>query len=135
MAELDYPTDLRYAKTHEWVRINGDEATIGISDYAQNELGDVVSIELPWNDAGRRDMIAGRHFGDIDSVKATSELFSPISGQLIKVNASLQDAPELVNNDPYGDGWLLVIKLANPAEIESLMTNESYLEFLQTQGH
>lgn len=135
MAQLNHPDDLRYAKTHEWVRLSGDEATIGISDYAQDELGDVVSLELPWGDAGQREMQAQRHFGDIDSVKATSELFSPVSGQLTKVNETLRDAPEVINSDPYGAGWMLVIKLANPAEVDSLMTSEQYVAFLQTQGH
>ena len=135
MADLQHPSDLRYAKTHEWVRVNGDEATIGISDYAQDELGDVVSLELPWDDAGRRDYQKGKHFGDIDSVKATSELFAPISGALVQVNEALRATPETVNSDPYGEGWLLVIKLANPSEIDALMTSEQYLAFLQTQGH
>jgi len=135
MAQLNHPADLRYAKSHEWVRVQGDEATIGISDYAQDELGDVVSLELPWNDAGRREMQAGRHFGDIDSVKATSELFSPISGQLVKVNDALTGTPELVNSDPYGEGWMLVVKLANPDELDRLMTSDQYLEFLKTSSH
>ena len=90
MAQLNHPDDLRYAKTHEWVRLSGDEATIGISDYAQDELGDVVSLELPWGDAGQREMQAQRHFGDIDSVKATSELFAPVSGQLISLKVILE---------------------------------------------
>jgi glycine cleavage system H protein len=135
MANLSYPNDLRYSKSHEWVRVNGDEATVGISDYAQDELGDVVSLELPWDEAGKRDMQAGKHFGDVDSVKATSELFSPVSGQLLRVNDALRDTPETLNSDPYGAGWMLVIQLSNPSEVDGLMTSEQYLEFLQTQGH
>lgn len=135
MAQLTYPADLRFAKTHEWVRLNGDEATVGISDYAQDELGDVVSLELPWDDVGQRDMQAERHFGDIDSVKATSELFAPVSGQLVKTNTALRDAPEVINTDPYGQGWMLVIKLADTAQVEKLMTAAQYQEFLQTHGH
>lgn len=135
MAQLTYPSDLRFAKTHEWVRLNGDEATIGISDYAQDELGDVVSLELPWDDAGKREMQAERHFGDIDSVKATSELFAPVSGQLVKINETLRDAPEVINSDPYGQGWMLVIKLADTAQVDNLMTPAQYQEFLQTHGH
>jgi glycine cleavage system H protein len=135
MANLSYPSDLRYSKTHEWVRVDGDEATIGISDYAQDELGDVVSLELPWDDAGKRELAAGKHFGDVDSVKATSELFTPVSGQLVRVNEALRDTPETINSDPYGEGWLLVIQLSNPSEVDGLMTSEQYLEFLQTQGH
>jgi glycine cleavage system H protein len=135
MAQLNHPSELRYAKSHEWVRVNGDEATIGISDYAQDELGDVVSVDLPWDDAGRRELQKGRHFGDVDSVKATSELFAPVSGQLAQINAALKDTPELVNNDPYGDGWMLVVKLTNNSELDELMTSEEYLAYLQTQGH
>jgi glycine cleavage system H protein len=135
MADLKHPDDVRYAKTHEWVRVNGDEATIGISDYAQDELGDVVSLELPWDDAGKRELQAGGHFGDIDSVKATSELFAPVSGQLVKVNEALRDAPEVINTDPYGQGWMLVVKMADPTEVDKLMTSQQYLEYLQTQGH
>jgi glycine cleavage system H protein len=135
MADLKHPDDVRYAKTHEWVRVNGDEATVGISDYAQDELGDVVSLELPWNDAGKRDLQSGSHFGDIDSVKATSELFAPVSGQLVRVNEALRDAPEVINTDPYGQGWMLVIKMTAPAEVDNMMTSQQYLEYLQTQGH
>jgi glycine cleavage system H protein len=135
MANLNHPSDLRYAKTHEWVRVNGNEATIGISDYAQDELGDVVSLELPWDDAGKRDMQSGKHFGDIDSVKATSELFAPVSGPLVKVNDALRDAPETVNSDPYGEGWMLVIQLSDPSQVDQLMTSDHYLEYLKSQGH
>ncbi len=135
MANLNHPSDLRYSKTHEWVRVKGDQATVGISDYAQDELGDVVSLELPWEDAGKREMQAGRHFGDIDSVKATSELFAPVSGQLVQVNEDLRDAPETVNTDPYGGGWMMIIQLSKPSEVDQLMTSDQYEEFLRTQGH
>lgn len=135
MAELEHPADLRYCKTHEWVRVAGDEATVGISDYAQDELGDVVSLDLPWDDAGKRDMQAGRHFGDIDSVKATSELFAPVTGPLLRVNEALRDAPETINSDPYKEGWMLVIKLTNSGELDQLMTRDQYLAYLKTQGH
>jgi glycine cleavage system H protein len=135
MANLNHPSDLRYTKTHEWVRVSGNEATVGISDYAQDELGDVVSIDLPWDDAGNRELQAGKHFGDIDSVKATSELFAPVSGTLVKVNESLRDAPETVNTDPYGEGWMLVIQMSDPSQVDQLMTSDQYLEFLKSQGH
>ncbi len=135
MANLNHPSDLRYTKTHEWVRVSGNEATVGISDYARDELGDVVSIDLPWDDAGNRELQAGKHFGDIDSVKATSELFAPVSGTLVKVNESLRDAPETVNTDPYGDGWMLVIQMSDPSQVDQLMTSDQYLEFLKSQGH
>ena len=135
MANTDQPQDLRYAESHEWVRVEGDEATIGISDYAQDELGDVVYLDLPWNDAGSRQLKAGEHFGDIESVKATSELFSPVSGALIAVNDALQNAPEQVNDQPYGDGWMLRVRLSDPSEVDKLMDAAAYTEFLKTAGH
>lgn len=135
MAKTDQPEDLRYAESHEWVRLEGDEATIGVSDYAQDELGDVVYLDLPWDDSGSRDFKAGEHFGDIESVKATSELFSPVSGALIAVNANLQSAPELVNSQPYGDGWMLRVRLSDPGELDKLMDATAYTEFLKTAGH
>ncbi|HKV85735.1 MAG TPA: glycine cleavage system protein GcvH [Ktedonobacterales bacterium] len=135
MAQSKQPDDLKYAPTHEWVRVNGDEATIGISDYAQDELGAVVYLDLPWDDAGKRDVAAGAHFGDIESVKATSELFSPVSGQIVRVNDGLPDHEGLVNTDPYGEGWMLVVKLSNPAELDSLMDAAAYTTFLQSAGH
>ena len=134
MAMTDQPTDLKYAETHEWVRVNGDEATIGISDFAQDELGDVVYLDLPWDDAGKREIKAGDHFGDIESVKATSELFTPVSGQILRVNEALRDHAELVNSDPYGDGWMLVLRLTNPAELDKLMDAEAYTRFLDSAG-
>jgi glycine cleavage system H protein len=134
MAMTDQPTDLKYAETHEWVRVNGDEATIGISDFAQDELGDVVYLDLPWDDAGKREIKSGDHFGDIESVKATSELFTPVSGQIVRVNEALRNHAELVNSDPYGDGWMLVLRLTNPAELDKLMDAEAYTRFLDSAG-
>ena len=98
MAQTDQPEDLKYAETHEWVRVDGDEATIGISDYAQDELGDVVYLDLPWDDASGRSLAQGDHFGDIESVKATSELFSPVGGDIVRVNKALKDHAEQVNS-------------------------------------
>lgn len=135
MAKTDQPDDLKYAESHEWVRVDGDEATIGISDYAQDELGDVVYLDLPWDDAGTRELKAGDHFGDIESVKATSELFTPVSGQIVRVNDKLKDQAELVNTDPYGEGWMLVLKLSDPAELDKLMDAAAYTKFLDTAGH
>lgn len=135
MAKTDQPDDLRYAETHEWVRVNGDEATIGISDHAQDELGDVVYLDLPWNDVGSREFKAGERFGDIESVKATSELFIPVSGALIAVNDTLQGTPELVNSEPYSDGWMLRVRLSDPTEVDKLMDAAAYTEFLKTAGH
>ncbi len=135
MAMTDQPENLKYAQTHEWVRMEGDEAYIGISDYAQDELGDVVYLDLPWDDVGTRVFKAGERFGDIESVKATSELFSPVSGQLVRVNEALRDQTELVNTDPYNQGWMLVIKLSDPSELDKLMDAASYTRFLDTAGH
>lgn len=135
MAKTQQPENLKYAETHEWVRVEGDTAYIGISDYAQDELGDVVYLDLPWDDAGTRALAAGEHFGDIESVKATSELFTPVSGQLAQVNAALKDRAELVNSDPYGEGWMLAITLADPAELDKLMDAAAYTKFLETAGH
>ncbi len=135
MVNTDQPENLKYAETHEWVRVEGDEAVIGISEYAQDELGDVVYLDLPWDDAGKREVRAGAHFGDIESVKATSELFSPISGQIVRVNEALRDQPELVNSDPYGAGWMIAVKLADPSELDKLMDAAAYTRFLDTAGH
>lgn len=131
MAKLNHPDDRRYAQTHEWVRVEGDEAVIGISDYAQDSLGDVVYLDLK-SKVGQR-VKQGGHFGDIESVKATSELFAPVSGEVVRINDQLTDAADLVNSDPYGDGWMLVIKMSDPAEVEKLMAAEQYEEFLKNQ--
>src|SRR5690348_7795420 len=135
MAKTDQPDDLKYAETHEWVRVEGDEAIIGISDYAQDELGDVVYLDLPWDEAGSREIKAGEHFGDIESVKATSELFSPVSGTIVRVNEGLRQTPERVNSDPYGEGWMLAIRLSDPAEVGRLMDVAAYTAFLKSGGH
>jgi glycine cleavage system H protein len=129
MASLNHPKDLKYSKSDEWVRVEGDEAVIGISDYAQDQLGDIVYIELPW-DAGQ-DVADEVKFGDIESVKATSELISPISGSIVSVNQALKENPELINDYPYEKGWMLRIKVTNPAEIDALMDADAYLKYLQ----
>ena len=129
MASLNHPTNLKYSKTDEWVRVEGDQATIGITDYAQDQLGDIVYVELPW-DAGAS-ITHEEKFGDIESVKATSELVSPISGEVLKVNEALKDQPEIINDKPYDDGWMLVVKMSNPAEFDSLMSADDYKTYLQ----
>jgi glycine cleavage system H protein len=129
MASLKHPTDLKYSQTDEWVRVEGDEAVIGITDYAQDQLGDIVYIELPWN-AGQ-DVTREAKFGDIESVKATSELISPISGDIVAVNEDLKEHPELINDDPYDKGWMLKIKLANPSELDALLGADDYINYLQ----
>ncbi len=129
MAGLNHPDNLKYSKTDEWVRVEGDQATIGITDYAQDQLGDIVYIELPW-DEGASVSHEGK-FGDIESVKATSELVSPISGEVVSANQELKGQPELINDSPYEDGWMLVVKMTNPDEINSLMNAEEYEAYLQ----
>lgn len=132
MATEDLPTNLKYAQTHEWVRVEGDIATIGISQYAQEELGDVVFLDLPWDDVGQRAFQAGQHFGDVESVKATSELFTPVSGVLESVNQELRDRPELVNSSPYHDAWMLTIRISDPSELDKLMDAAAYAEFTKS---
>ena len=126
-----YPADLKYTKDHEWVRIAGAEAQVGITDYAQKQLGDVVYLELP--EIGRQ-IKKGEVFGTIESVKAVSDLFAPLSGVVTEVNQELTQQPERVNRDPYGAGWLIVIELSNPAEADKLMSAQQYEEFLKTAG-
>ncbi len=125
------PTDLRFHKEHEWVRVEGQEATVGISDFAQDALGDVVFIEAP--KVGMT-VSADQEIGEVESTKATSTIYTPLSGKVLRVNDELQDHPELVNQDPYGKGWVVVLEMANPAEVEQLMTAEEYEEFLKTQS-
>jgi glycine cleavage system H protein len=122
-----YPSDYRYTKEHEWIKVSGDTATIGITDYAQHELGDVVYVELP---AAGTKIIAGQLFGTIESVKAVSEIYAPASGEVIEANLALSDAPEAVNADPHGAAWLIKIKLAAPAEVSKLMDAAAYQTFI-----
>ena len=129
MASLKHPEHLRYSKTDEWVRVEGDQATIGISDYAQDQLGDIVYIELPWDQGAS--VSHETKFGDIESVKATSELVSPVSGEVVKANDELKDQPELINDSPYENGWMLVVKMSNPDEVDILMSAEEYKAYLQ----
>lgn len=117
------PTDLRYTKDHEWVRVEGDLATVGITGYAAEQLGDVVFVELP--EAGRQLSQSGT-FGVVESVKAVSDLFAPISGEVAEANAGLSDQPELVNSDPYGGGWMLKLKITDPAQLDELLDPEAY---------
>ena len=117
------PTDLKYAKTHEWVRIEGETATVGISQHAQEELGDVALVLLP--EAGRI-VQRGEKFGEIESIKAVSDLYAPISGEVTEVNEALTDAPEKVNDAPYGEGWMLKIRMSQPADVDLLLDSADY---------
>ena len=124
------PTDLRYHQEHEWARLDGKQATIGISNYAQDALGDIVFIELPKVGAV---VVAGQQIGEVESTKTTSTIYTPVSGTVIKVNTDLKDHPEMVNSDPYGKGWMAIIELSNPTEVERLMTAAQYGVFLSAQ--
>ncbi len=126
-----YPQDLRYTKDHEWVRLVGERGTVGITEYAQKQLGDVVFLELP---ALGRALATGENFGTVESVKAVSELLSPVSGEVAEVNDALVKAPESVNTDPYGAGWMMVVKLADPALLGSLMDAAAYKAFVDSES-
>jgi len=126
--ELSLPDDVRYAEDHEWVRADGETARIGISDYAQDQLGDIVFVELPPEGTT---LAKGEEFGTVESVKAVSELYMPVGGEVTAVNAGLEDTPESVNSDPYNDGWMIEIKPSDPAEVEALMDKAAYLEMLK----
>ncbi len=125
------PEDSRYAKSHEYIHVEGNLGTIGITDYAQKELGDVVFVELP--QVGTQ-LELGDEMGSIESVKAVSELFAPVSGEVVEVNESLAGKPELVNTDPYSDGWMIKIKLTAPDEVDELMNAEDYEDYIQTEA-
>ena len=117
------PTDLRYTKDHEWVRVDGEEATIGITAYAADQLGDIVFVELP---EPARNLEQFAAFGVVESVKAVSDLFAPVSGEVVEVNADLAAKPELVNSDPYEAGWMLRVRLADPAQVDDLLDADAY---------
>lgn len=124
-------TDVRYTKDHEYVRIDGDVAVIGISDYAQGQLGDVVFVELP--DIGK-EVTRGKEAAVVESVKAASEVYAPVSGEVVEVNSELEGAPGLVNEDAEGKGWFLKLKVADPAELQDLMDAHAYKSYLDTLG-
>jgi glycine cleavage system H protein len=124
---MAYPAKYRYTKQHEWADVNGDLVTIGITDYAQHELGDVVFAELP--KVGAK-VESGKSFGTVESVKAVSEIYSPVTGDITEVNASLHDTPEKINSDPHGSAWLIKVRLSNPAEIKGLMDAPAYEAFI-----
>lgn len=127
---MAYPDDLQYTKDHEWIRVEGDTGTVGISDFAQEQLGDVVHVQLPR--VGEK-FEAHVHFGEIESVKTFSELFTPVSGEVVAINDALADAPELVNSEPYGGGWMIKLKLANIHETDKLLSSSEYEDFVESQ--
>jgi glycine cleavage system H protein len=128
---MAYPVNFRYTKEHEWVNVEGGVATIGITDYAQTELGDVVFAELP--KVGAK-LEAGKSFGNVESVKAVSEIYAPVAGEVTAANEDLTKTPELINSDPHGKGWLVKVKLANAADVNSLMDAAAYEAFIAEKG-
>ncbi|MEP6706600.1 MAG: glycine cleavage system protein GcvH [Pyrinomonadaceae bacterium] len=125
------PEDLHYSKDHEWIRVEGNVGVVGITDHAQDALGDVVYVELP--KAGD-EFAAHESFGSVESVKAVSEIFTPVSGEITEANDSLQDEPEKVNQDPYGAGWMIKIKMKSPGEVDSLLTAAEYEDFTKAES-
>ena len=127
-----YPEDLRYTKEHEWLETRGDVATVGITQYAQAELGDIVYVELPQAGAA---IVAGEPFGTVESVKAVSELFAPTSGTVTEVNGALAGSPDQVNKDPYGEGWMIRIKMADAKETAGLMSAAEYRKYVEDEAN
>jgi len=125
---MDLPEELRYAKEHGWVIVEGNQATIGITDFAQNELGEIVYVELP---AKGTNIKKDKPFGVVESVKAVSDLYSPVSGDVSDVNSALDDTPELVNEDPYGEGWMIKVMLLDKSELDTILSASEYEDFLK----
>lgn len=120
---MNFPDDLKYTKDHEWIRVNGNIGTIGITDFAQSELGDIVFVDI------KKDLVEikqGEVFGTIEAVKTVSDLFTPVSGKIIEINTNLESNAEIVNKDPYGDGWIIKIELSNPSELNNLLDAQAY---------
>ncbi|WP_209324667.1 glycine cleavage system protein GcvH [Brevibacterium renqingii] len=132
MADLDYPVSLRYSRDHEWIATTEDDAVVrvGITDFAQEQLGDVVYVDLP---AVGDSITAGESCGEVESTKSVSDLIAPVSGTITEVNDSLDDAPETVNSSPFEDGWMYLVELGEPGQVESLMDSEQYKELIQSE--
>ncbi len=126
--ELSFPEDVRYSESHEWVKVAGETAKIGITDYAQDQLGDIVFVELP--DVGES-FEKGAEFGTVESVKAVSELYLPVGGEIVAINEALEDAPELINNTPFSEGWMVEVKFEDSSELDALMDKDAYLSSLK----
>ena len=125
---MNFPDSLRYTKDHEWVKIEGDEATVGITDFAQRELGDIVYVEI---ETVGKNLNAGDVFGTVEAVKTVSDLFLPVSGSVTEVNPGLNSNPEAVNSDPYGEGWMIKMKIRNTADLDNLLTAEAYKKMVE----
>ncbi len=128
---MEIPEELKFTEDHEWVLVEDDVLTVGVTDFAQESLGDIVFVELP--DVGTK-LEAGKAFGVVESVKAVSDVYAPISGEVVEINEELPDAPEVINTSPYEDGWMIKIKFENPAELDALMDAAAYQEFLDSEG-
>jgi glycine cleavage system H protein len=126
-----YPEELRYSKDHEWIRIDGDRGRIGVTDYAQNQLGDVVFLELP--EVGQT-LAPGDQFGTVESVKAVSELYSPVAGEVVEVNSDLTSKPELINEDAHGEAWMIVVRITDQASVDALMDAKAYQAFVESEA-
>ncbi|MBI3579427.1 MAG: glycine cleavage system protein GcvH [Ignavibacteriales bacterium] len=124
---MNFPSNLKYTKEHEWIRVEGDTGWVGITDYAQGELGDVVFIELP---AVGAKLLQGKTFGTIEAVKAVSDLYAPVTGEVVELNKDVQATPELVNKEPYDKGWMVKVKITNASELANLMDVESYKKLI-----
>jgi glycine cleavage system H protein len=129
---MNIPKELRYSSEHEWVRVDGNRATVGITDFAQHQLGDVVFVEVP---AAGAAVTAGKAFSVVESVKAVSDIYAPLSGTVVAVNDALTDAPEIVNSDPYGEGWIAVIEMSDPGELAALLDSAGYEKLTAEGGH
>lgn len=125
-----YPDDVKYSKSHEWVRSSDGLATVGITDFAQEELGDIVNVELPPAGSFVR---AGDPFGSIDSVKAVSDIMSPVTGEVVEVNDDLEASPELINEEPFASGWMIIVKMDEPMELDELMTSDEYEQYVEPE--
>lgn len=127
MNVMNFPEGLRYTKDHEWVKVEGDEAIVGITDFAQSELGDIVYVEV---ESIGKSLEAGSVFGTVEAVKTVSDLYLPLSGEVLDVNPNLNNNPELVNSDPYGEGWMIRMKISNAADVENLLSAEAYKDLV-----
>lgn len=129
---MKFPTELKYSKEHEWVRQDGRRVVVGITDFAQSQLGDIVFVELPAVGAA---ITAGKRFSVVESVKAVSDIFAPLNGKVVEINEALNDTPEKVNQDPYGDGWIAVVEVAEGTSLDDLMDSEAYAAQVAKGGH
>jgi len=126
---MNIPENLKYTKDHEWIKVNGDEAYVGITDYAQNELGDIVFVEI---ETEGENLDKEEVFGTVEAVKTVSDIFMPLSGEVMEVNPKLEDSPEIVNKDPYGEGWLIKVKISDKSELDDLLEASKYKELIES---